>query len=665
MALSSLIRYVRALDSSATDGSGKTGLAFGDVTAKYLTMAGTLTSLTTETITTLGTYQAPTSAAHVRIKELAGSDPTKGVYEVHFHNTQLAAAGKRLWLFLSATGAAFIPLEVDLLANDVVSINQIATTSVTTVNANVGTVQPIAFSGTGGSALPDVNAVKAGPTGAGVAITALTITHLNTIYDTDYATVYDTTNKAFLSKLGNFAMGGSSLALTTGAIACTTITASGAVAFQTTFIVTGATTFTGAVTATNASNDIAGIDVKKISGDSAAADNAESFFDGTGYAGTNNVIPTVTTVTNQLTAAQIATGVWQDATAGDFTTASSIGKALYVSNVAPGGSGGHMISGSNSGTTTFNAFTVTNAFTVSGATTLTGAVTASNASNNITGIDVAKISGDATAADNAEAFFDGTGYAGTNNVIPLVTLTTTTTTATNVTTVNGLAAGVITAASIAADAIGASELAADAIAEIAAGVWDLATSGHTTSGTFGAAAVAAGGAGDPWSTSLPGAYGAGTAGFIVGTNIDAAISSRMAAGATVVLTDASLTTAKLGAFALAKTTNITGFNDLSAAQVNAEADAALADYDGPTHAEMTAEIPTATQNADALLKRDWTSVTGEALRSVLNALRFLRNKWSVSGTTLTVTTEDDATPAWTSTVTTDAAAEPITGSDPS
>lgn len=39
----------------------------------------------------------------------------------------------------------------------------------------------------------------------------------------------------------------------------------------------------------------------QISGDSGAADNAESFFDGTGYAGTNNVIPTVTTVTNGVT----------------------------------------------------------------------------------------------------------------------------------------------------------------------------------------------------------------------------------------------------------------------------------------------------------------------------------------------------------------------------
>ena len=40
------------------------------------------------------------------------------------------------------------------------------------------------------------------------------------------------------------------------------------------------------------------VDVVAISGDSSAANNAESFFDGTGYAGTNNVIPTVTTVTN-------------------------------------------------------------------------------------------------------------------------------------------------------------------------------------------------------------------------------------------------------------------------------------------------------------------------------------------------------------------------------
>lgn len=43
---------------------------------------------------------------------------------------------------------------------------------------------------------------------------------------------------------------------------------------------------------------------------------------------TAGTITTVTTVTNQLTAAAIATGIWQDATAGDFTAANSIGKSV-------------------------------------------------------------------------------------------------------------------------------------------------------------------------------------------------------------------------------------------------------------------------------------------------------------------------------------------------
>jgi len=81
--------------------------------------------------------------------------------------------------------------------------------------------------------------------------------------------------------------------------------------------------------------------------------------------------------------------------------------------------------------------------------------------------DVTAISTDATAANNAESFFDGTGYAGTNNVIPTVT---TTATATAVTTVNGLAAGVITAASIATDAIDSDAIAASAVTEIQSGL---------------------------------------------------------------------------------------------------------------------------------------------------------------------------------------------------
>lgn len=50
------------------------------------------------------------------------------------------------------------------------------------------------------------------------------------------------------------------------------------------------------------------------------------------------------------------------------------------------------------------------------------------------------ISADATAADNAEAFFDGTGYAGTGNVIPTVTTVTTVTNLTNAPTSGDLTA---------------------------------------------------------------------------------------------------------------------------------------------------------------------------------------------------------------------------------
>lgn len=60
--------------------------------------------------------------------------------------------------------------------------------------------------------------------------------------------------------------------------------------------------------------------------------------------------------------------------------------------------------------------------------------------------DILAISGDATAADNAESFFDGTGYAGTNNVMPTVT------TLTNGVNVDSIDAGAIDANSIAAAA---------------------------------------------------------------------------------------------------------------------------------------------------------------------------------------------------------------------
>lgn len=138
--------------------------------------------------------------------------------------------------------------------------------------------------------------------------------------------------------------------------------------------------------------------------------------------------------------------------------------------------------------------------------------------------------------------------------------------------VGSVASGGITAASIAADAIGASELASDAVAEIAAAVWDLTTTGHTTGGTFGAAMNAAGSAGDPWSTALPGAYSAGSAGYIVGTNLNATVSSR----STYAGGDTSGTTTLLSRLTSTRATNLDNL-DASVAAVKSDTAAILDD----------------------------------------------------------------------------------------
>ena len=172
---------------------------------------------------------------------------------------------------------------------------------------------------------------------------------------------------------------------------------------------------------------------------------------------------------------------------------------------------------------------------------------------------------------------------------------------------------------------------------VADAVWDEAIAGHAGAGSTGEALAAAGAAGDPWITALPGAYSAGQAGYIVGTALDATISSRAS--------QASVDT-------------LDNYVDTEVAAIKAKTDLI------PASPAAVSDIPTAVENADALLNRDMAAVSDTNSRSPLNALRHIRNKWSVSGTTLTVTKEDDTTSAWTSTLTTNASADPITGSDP-
>lgn len=207
-------------------------------------------------------------------------------------------------------------------------------------------------------------------------------------------------------------------------------------------------------------------------------------------------------------------------------------------------------------------------------------------------------------------------------------------------------------------------------AQIADAVWDEILSGHAISGSTGEALSAAGGAGDPWITALPGSYTAGQAGYIVGTNLNAAVSSRATQTSvdtvdgivdSILVDTAEIGAAGAGLTAVASAANlaiVAGYLDTEIAAIKAKTD------NLPASPAATGDIPTATQNADALLNRDMSAVSDTNARSPLNALRFIRNKWSIAGTTLTVTKEDDATSAWTATVTAAPGADPISGNDP-
>ena len=124
-----------------------------------------------------------------------------------------------------------------------------------------------------------------------------------------------------------------------------------------------------------------------------------------GVTHTGAVIPTVTTVTNQLTAAQIATGVWQDSTGSDFTSASSIGKSLYTSGVVPGGTNGLFIAGTNAATTITAGLTTTFTGNLTGSVgSVTGAVGSVTAGVTVT------TNNDKTGY-TASTVSDKTGYA--------------------------------------------------------------------------------------------------------------------------------------------------------------------------------------------------------------------------------------------------------------
>ena len=182
-----------------------------------------------------------------------------------------------------------------------------------------------------------------------------------------------------------------------------------------------------------------------------------------------------------------------------------------------------------------------------------------------------------------------------------------------------MATGAIRADVFAADAIDAAALATDAVAEIQSG---LATAADLATVDTVVDAILV-------DTAEIGAAGAGLTAIQLPSN----------------------GLANVTAWTVAITGNVTGSISGSVGSVTGNIGGSL------TSAERNAI-------ADAMLNRDMSAVSDTNSRSPLMAFRFIRNKWSISGSTMTVTKEDDSTSAWSSTVSTDAGAVPVVGNDP-
>lgn len=176
-------------------------------------------------------------------------------------------------------------------------------------------------------------------------------------------------------------------------------------------------------------------------------------------------------------------------------------------------------------------------------------------------------------------------------------------------------------------------------------VWDEAIAQHLAAGSTGLALNSAGGAGDPWSTSLPGAYGAGTAGQI--------LASRMPTG-TVLVGD------KTG-FSLSSPQNFNLVGNISGTFTG--------NLSGSVGSVTDMGATLLNKLADFVLRRSFASAKASSngdsvvFRSLMGVVAKLTNRWNIAGTTLTIYEEDDSTPFETQTLTGTPGADPITQID--
>jgi hypothetical protein len=291
------------------------------------------------------------------------------------------------------------------------------------------------------------------------------------------------------------------------------------------------------------------VNASQLSGDATAADNAEAFFDGTGYAGTNNTIPTVTAVTNQVTAN--VTAISGDSVAADNVeadydgtgynkSASTVGTVTTLTGHTPQTGDSFARLGAPAGASIAADIAV-----IEGQTDDIGAAGAGLTAvpwNAAWDAEVQNEVDDALVARNLDKLVIASGTADSGSTTTLVDAALTEADAdywkgrlllfTSGNLIGQCA--IITDFNATTDTLTFAPPTTQAVSTHtyiilpSVSVWDDTLAEHLASGTTGNALNAAGSAGDPWATAVPGAYGAGTAGKIVGDNLNATVSSRAA-----------------------------------------------------------------------------------------------------------------------------------------
>jgi len=421
------------------------------------------------------------------------------------------------------------------------------------------------------------------------------------------------------------------------------------------------------------------------------------------------------------TTAQIATGVWQDSTAGDFTVSNSIGKNLKIADTTPGASGGHFIAGTNAATS------ITTALTANITGNLSGSVNSVATDVGITQGGADKVWGTTVrtlSAAGVQAIWDALTSALTtagsiglglsrfvnygfyqNAAVWIDTVGGAAGTVAGVNGTNRNPVNNIADANTLAGALNLKRFMLTPASSVtfAATQTDQEWNGGTIalggqnigSSTFKECIISGVGTGTLATyeecTFLATTVGASTrmrrCNFAGNITIGAAGVYIFRDCATAVL-GAAIPVIDFGAAIGASTVNLRNYTGGVEVQNMLTGDALFVEGVGDltVNANCTAGSVTVrgiigltnngsgqtldldqrvTNNTIALnlFTYDMSTVTGEATRSFLNSIRKLMNRWAIAGSTLTVYKENDSTVAYTQTVTGSAGADPITAID--